>query len=321
MSPKGRKVKPGNCVNLLHKRHGYAIIQSLMKNKKNTAKAKTVKGIAPLTQKTLIIAFAAAYLLQLATTVYSFIQFKLADVSFMFYNAYIVSNFVVPIVVLGGAYVISRPTLTKTGRLFQATLITVAALTVQILLQSINYAVFQNQLGYVNAPADMYAPWIELIPSVITLVLAGIASWYLRDVTKSKKEDVSPRTQAAFVIISALSLIGQPVVALLSASSGTTSPNSDVMGMLLVMVIPAIVFAIIYFITSSVRPQIQRIFLTAIYIVIGMCIIMFTTTLVGVIYWGNSHGMSIPINMVIPEIVALLVFAGIIAWHKRLHLL
>jgi hypothetical protein len=239
----------------------------------------------------------------------------------MFYNAYIVSSFVVPVVILGGAYVISRPTLTKTGRLFQATLITVAALTVQVLLQSINYAVFQNQLGYVNAPADPYAPWIELIPSVITLILAGIASWYLRDVTKSKKEEVSPRTQAAFVIISALSLIGQPVVALLSASNGTTSPNSDVTGMLFVMLIPAIVFAIIYFITSSARTRIQRIFLTAIYIVIGMCIIMFTTTLVGVIYWGNSHGMSIPINMVIPEIVALLVFAGIIAWHKRLHLL
>jgi hypothetical protein len=292
-----------------------------MKNKKITAKSKTVKGIAPLTQKTLIIAFAAAYLLQLATTVYSFIQFKLADVSFMFYNAYIVSNFVVPIVVLGGAYVISRPTLTKTGRLFRATLITVAALTVQVFLQSINYAVFQRQLGYVNAPADLYAPWIELIPSAITLILAGIASWYLRDTTKSKKEEFGPRSQAAFVIISVLSLIGQPVVALLSASSGTTSPNSDAMGMLLVMVIPATVFAIIYFITSNARPYMQRIFLTAIYIVIGMCIIMFTGELIGFIYWGNGNYMATPINMILPEIVALIVFVGIITWHKRLHLL
>lgn len=289
-----------------------------MKNKKSTAKVKPVTGISPLTEKTLIIAFAAAYLVQLVTTAYSFIQFKLTDASFMFYNAYIVSGFVVPAVIFGGAYVISRQTLTKTGRLFQATLVTIVALMVQILLQSINYTIFQKQLGYVNAPADIYAPWIELIPSVVTLILAGLASWYLRSVTKTRREEVTPRNQAAFVIISGLSLITQPLVALLSASNGMTS-SPDVMSVLLTVLVPAIVFAAIYFVTSKTRPYMQRIFLTAIYMVIGMCAIMFTSTLMGFIYWGSGNTAVAEINFIIPEIVALLAFVGIILWHKRQH--
>jgi hypothetical protein len=48
---------------------------------------------------------------------------------------------------------------------------------------------------------------------------------------------------------------------------------------------------------------------------------MFTGELMSFIYWGSDNTMTTPMNMIIPEIVALLGFASIIVWHKRLHLL
>jgi hypothetical protein len=81
--------------------------------------------------------------------------------------------------------------------------------------------------------------------------------------------------------------------------------------------IPAVIFAIIYFLTSKSRTQVLRIFLTAVYMVIGMCIIVFTGMLMDFISQGSNNDMTSPVNMVIPEIIALIGFAAIITWHKR----
>lgn len=278
---------------------------------------KEILTVSSLTQKTLIIIGVLAYLLQTGIIIQSVIQTYTSGMPLNGFGIYPITTIATPLVLFGIAYFISSNKSTKVWRAFKAMIMTIVLLTVQTLVEAIFYKVYRAELGYADAPAVSYVEWLQLIPVFVTVALAVIISLYVAKSSKEKPNSVSPLFQGLFVGLMVTTIVGQAVVGLISSpgdqfATGDNNMTALVMGIAL----PAVIFAILYALTSKSHRVLLRSFIATTYMAMGVLLAISISTLAMLIFWrGDGQSWMGGLTM-LPEVLSLIGFIAILAWHK-----
>jgi hypothetical protein len=273
--------------------------------------------VSVLTQKTLIVIGALAYLLQTSMIVQSVVQVYAIGMPVIGFGIYPIATTVSPLILFGIAYFIGEGKSTKVWRVFKAMIMTIVLLTIQTLVTAIFYKLYQAQLGYADAPAVPYAEWLQLIPVLATVVLAIVVSLYVKKSSKEKPNSISPLLQGLFVGLMTISVLGQATVSLVSSPgdqfvTGDNSITTLVTG----IAVPAVIFAILYVLTSKSHRVLLRSFIATTYMAMGVLLAISISGLAVLIHWYENEQTRMGGLGMLPEVLSLIGFIGIVAWHK-----
>lgn len=294
---------------------------------KTKAKIKNTSQIlSRTTQKTFIIVVALAYLVQTGTLAYYSWRMLAENLpfgigSFMVYPTTVV---VLPLVVFATLYLMGSRKTTKLWRACQAAIITFLAIIAETFFSASNNMLFQQPLGYGSTPAASNAIVYQLIPMILTILFAvGVGIWIkLRTNTVN---DASYHLQKAFVVLLPLIIICQTVVMLFGFhNGGTTDPatasSTVIIDAVASLIVPAVIFSVLYLLTSKQRTILQRSFITTIYMIIGMSLMITVTLTAFQITASLDSDMTVVLSSIV-GIFGLAAFAGIVTWHKVKKLL
>jgi putative effector of murein hydrolase LrgA (UPF0299 family) len=124
--------------------------------------------------------------------------------------------------------------------------------------------------------------------------------------------------QKIFIISMPLSIIGSIVMTFFDmvGAEPTDADSSYLIGNLTSLIIPAIVLACLYMLVAKAQPKTERLFVAMLYLAIGASIIMIVSSVFSVAYWWHDVSMNTVQFTYIPEVVGLVIFGAIVAWHK-----
>lgn len=294
-------------------------------------KAKTKKSVQTLsraTQKTFIITAVLAYAAQAAMIVQFFTNMlSMQPFDLGSWLIYPITAVVLPLLAFVLAYFASGNKYTKLWRLCQASLIAFLAISAEAFLSAVNPTVFRNQLGYGSTPAESGALFLQLIPITVTLLLTAAVALWLRSQNKVQG-NASPVLQKVFVVAFPLLVVAQMVVMSLGiwggeAAAQYTDPGM-IMGMLTSLVVPAIVLGIMYLLTSRQKTILQRIFVSMIYMVIGILVLMTFTVAsyqITSLYVDTMNGETNGLISNLAGLLGLASFIALVVVHKMKKLL
>jgi hypothetical protein len=279
---------------------------------------KPLESVSRLTQKTFIITAAIAYLAQTFTVMQSYVAFQLRNIPYSGVDLYSIQTVILPPILVVMIYFILGNGVGKLKRLFQAVVLATVILVFQSFVTMINYDAFRYPLGYANAPATAYSIWLELIPVVVSMLLAVALGWYFKRVAMGTSKIGSTVLQKIFIISMPLSIIGSIVMTFFDmvGAEPTDADSSYLIGNLTSLIIPAIVLACLYMLVAKAQPKTERLFVAMLYLAIGASIIMIVSSVFSVAYWWHDVSMNTVQFTYIPEVVGLVIFGAIVAWHK-----
>lgn len=289
-------------------------------------KAKTKKSVQTLsraTQKTFIITAVLAYVAQAAMIVQFFTNMlSMQPFDLGSWLIYPIAAVILPLLAFILAYFVSGNKYTKLWRLCQASLIAFLAISVEACLSAINTTVFRNQLGYGSTPAESGALFLQLIPITATLLLTAAVALWLRSRNKGEG-DASPVLQKVFVVAFPLLVVAQMLVMSLGIWGGEAAAQyadpGMIIGMLTSLVVPVIVLGVMYLLTSKQKTILQRIFVSMIYMVIGVLLVMAFTSVsyqISSLYVDVMNSEASGFIASLPAFLGLASFVGIVVVHK-----
>lgn len=296
---------------------------------KTKAKTKnSTRTLSRATQKTFIITAVLAYVAQAAMIVQFFTNMlSMQSFDLGSWLMYPITAVILPLLAFTLAYFASGNKYTKLWRLCQASLIAFLAISVEAFLSAVNTSVFRNQLGYSSTPAESGALFLQLIPIVATLLLTAAVALWLRTHNKVQG-DASPVLQKAFVIAFPLLVVAQMFVMSLGIWGGEvaaqyTDPGM-IMGMLTSLVVPAIVLGIMYLLTSKQKTILQRMFVSMIYVAIGVLLVtafMSVSYQISSLYVDAMNSETSGFTTNLPALLGLASFIALVVVHKMKKLL
>lgn len=231
---------------------------------------------------------------------------------------YAIPSVIVPLVVFVILYILANKKSTRVWRAFQAALLAVFVVMAYGVLMTLNDTFSQRSMGYGQAATMSTALLLQLVPSILSIVLAiGVGMWM-----KAKEKvanDLSLKTQKNLVITLVPLVVVQSVVSFIAYSGGVGTQSLD-MGALAItflsFALPAVAVAILYLVTSRLRTKMQRVFLATMYTFIGVLITMMIVSLSYQIAGIVGSGMvDSPIASLSPWL-GLVATIGIVVWHK-----
>jgi hypothetical protein len=294
-----------------------------MKMKPKQSPKKTPKVTASIprtTQRTFIVAAAAAYLVQATMMGYDTVKMLTSGYPFdpSLYLVYAIPIIFLPLLSFVVFYLCSNRESAKLWRAFFAALVSLLTLVVYGMLMSLNIVIFSEQLGYGSTAAAGNSVLFEAIPPITTAVIVIIASLLLKK-RGMKVNDLSPAFQKTLLIlIAALALI-QSVLSTIGFNSGgvTDTTNSSALAAAFVsLALPVVVIGIMYLATAKTRTKLQRVFLAVVYVCIGVLIVTAVSELsYQIAFWTGSGMIDSPLMAIVPW-VGLGVFLAVVIWHK-----
>lgn len=281
--------------------------------------------LSRLAQKTFIIVAALAYISSAVWVAkYYFDVLNAGDaLSLGLYSMYPIVTVVAPLVTFIAVYLISNEKVTKLWRMCKAMIITLMAMIFQAFAAMANTFIFSKYLGYSETPAQSYSFLLELVPVVLAVAIAVAVSLVVSKSKSSNTSDASTLLQKIFLVIVLVFGLGQPALSLIGYPGGSQAQTDPgmIIGVIASFAIPAIILGVIYLLTSKQRTVLQRSFITLFYVTLGIVLTMVFSSLsflLGNLYANNSYSGVV---MYLPDILALVTFVGIVAWHKKKNLL
>lgn len=284
---------------------------------------KPSESVSRLTQKTFIITAFIAYLAQAFTVAQSYVALNFRNIPFTGVDLYSIQTVILPPLLVALVYFILGKQATKMKRMFQSVLLATVVLVFQSFVTMINYDVFRHPLGYAYTSATAYSIWLELIPVVISLLLATILGWYFRRSVAGRAKASSSFLQKMFIISMPLSIIGSIIMTFFAmmGAEPTDADSSYLIGNLSSLIVPAIVLAALYVLTAKSRAKTERLFVAMLYLTIAAFVIVTLSSIFSVAYWWQDASMNTVQFTFVPEIVGLVIFGVIVAWHKAKNVL
>lgn len=279
---------------------------------------KPLESVSRLLQKTFIVTAFTAYLMQVFTVAQSYVAFHFRNIPFSGFDLYSIQTVILPPVLVVLICLILGKQATKTKRLFQAALLTTVVLVFQSFVTMINYDVFRYPLGYANEPATAYSVWLELIPVVISLLLAATLSWYFRRSASVRSKTGSTFLQKMFIISMPMSIVGSIIMTFFAmmGAEPTDADSNYLIGNLSSLIIPVIILVGLYVLTTKSHAKTERLFIAMLQLTIAAFVIMTVSSIFSVAYWWQDISMNTVQFTYVPEVIGLVIFGAIVAWHK-----
>jgi uncharacterized membrane protein len=290
-----------------------------MKKKSNTKTKAPI--LSRLTQKTFITIAAFALLMSGAMALKHYFDILQMGDSFKFalYSLYPITSIAGPLLSFGIVYIISREKVTKLWRVCKAVMITVIAVILQTFITMINTSAFASPMGYGETAAVPYAYLFEALPVVLSIVLAAVLSLVVSKAKEGNVSDASKVLQKLFLFSILLIGVGQPILSSMVQIGDPQSVSIEVhiFDMLTSLIVPAVILGIVYLVTSKQHTVSERVFITLFYAVMAVMLMMSLLSAPYLFISPSSNAFNTSwVGMYLPGIMALVMFVGIVAWHK-----
>lgn len=289
--------------------------------KKKTSTKTKAPVLSRLTQKTFITVAAFAFIMSGAMTIKYYVDvMQMGDAfSFALYTMYPLVTLAGPLLSFIIVYLISKEKATKLWRVCKAAIVTMIAIIFQTFASLVNLSAFSKPMGYGEAEAVSYGYLLEILPFVLAIILAVVLSRMISNAKGNSASDVSPLLQKVFLFSIILFGLGQPILSSVMQIGSPLSQPTEVLvfDALTGLIMPAVVLGVIYLLISKQRSVLERSFITLFYAVI-VAMILIPLSSAPYIFSGPMDTASYNswAAMYLPGILTIVIFAGIITWHK-----
>lgn len=262
-------------------------------------------------QRLFIILAITAYVLQSATYVAFYIKLSSSAWHLSQYTLLMVDLIVLPVLLLLLFWLVLRKAKPRTERLFKALVWTTVVLSLQMLLSMVYRVWLQRYLPYDGT--HWYEPWVVLLPSLVTILVA-LGGTVL--INRSKRISLETyRTAGSLMVLGTYAYSGVFIFRDV-LHHYVALPRVFYFG------IGALLLGIILFVNYVVTTKEQdsfstRLYTSTIYAIMGGFIFMILSVVWTIAGQLGVAWMYLSVMGDLMILLGLLMYAGVLFWHKR----